>query len=66
MTDTQTRRRERLPPRAVIMLGLPRAQVRFLRREADRLGTRASVVAEAIIEEEMLRRRQATAKEKVP
>jgi hypothetical protein len=66
MTNTRTRRRERLPPRAVIMLGLPRAQVRFLRREADRLGTRASVVAEAIIHEEMLRRGQTPAEERAP
>jgi hypothetical protein len=39
--------------RGVILLGLPRSQIRFLLAEADRLGTRPSAVAESIINKEM-------------
>lgn len=41
-----------------IALGLPRAQIRFLRSEAERLGTRPSVIAQSLIRREMASQKQ--------
>jgi hypothetical protein len=52
-TETNECARERPIPRGVMLLGLPRAQIRFLMTEALRAGTRPSEVAETIIGKEM-------------